>query len=256
MRLCRSKIISFKILQLLPDECFENNAALAWGYGNKFTVYPRSQTTRKKDDREYENKFLNIRQEIILFHPLFRQLINEANGTYLNLQKLVEMSKTSDNNLELIKISRQYRSIIRICLENFNEIIVKETDGLARSTLESYVTILIAIECIWHLCEILFIDTIPGDIVLPSLLEWVRFHFPCREQVATKLLENCERGSECDPEYWDTVTSMIVQGRVDVARALLKLHSCADTNEFKLVDNALRTMPVYNVSIKFDILCI
>lgn len=40
----------------------------------------------------------------------------------------------------------------------------------------------------------------------------------------------------------------MVQGRVDVARALLKLHSEADTNEFKLVDNALKSMPVYNVS--------
>ncbi|CAH2038136.1 unnamed protein product, partial [Iphiclides podalirius] len=90
-------------------------------------------------------------------------------------------------------------------------------------------------------------NSIPGDVVLPFLLEWVRFHFPCHEQTAAQLLEACERGSEDHPEYWDTVIGMVVQGRIDVARALLKLHSMSEANEFKLIDNSLRTMPVYSV---------
>lgn len=184
-----------------------------------------------------------------MFKPILRKLVNESNGTYLALQKAAETSKTSDNQMEFLKLSRQYRSIIRVCIESLQEAAEKCTDGVEKANLHALVTIFYSIECVWHLCEIVYIDNVPGEIVLPFLLEWVRFHFPCHEQTAAKLLEACERGSEDHKDYWDTVIGMIVQGRVDVARALMKLHSAADSNEFKLVDNSLRSMPVYNVSI-------
>lgn len=199
-----------------------------------------------------ENKILNIQREILLFTPILRKLVNESNGTFLSLQKVAEAAKTTDNQMEFLKLSRQYRSIIRVCIENLQEAAGKESDGVAKNSLLSHITIFYSIECIWHLCEILYIDNVPGDVVLPFLLEWVRFHFPCHEQTAAQLLESCERGSEDHPEYWDTVIGMVVQGRVDVARALMKLHSAADSNEFKLVDNSLRSMPVYSVSIKIE----
>lgn len=195
-----------------------------------------------------EDSILNIRQEILLFTPILRKLVNESNGTYVSLQKAAETSKNTDNQVEFLKLSRQYRSIIRVCIESLQEAAEKETDGVQKNALLSHVTIFYSIECIWHLCEILYIDNIPGEVVLPFLLEWVRFHFPCHEQSAAQILEACERGSEDHPQYWDTVIGMVVQGRVDVARALLKLHSSTDTNEFKLVDNSLRSMPVYSVS--------
>ncbi|XP_059056919.1 nuclear pore complex protein Nup85 [Achroia grisella] len=232
---------------VLPDKCFEKRVACTWRCGNKFTIYPRSQTTSKTPVDCSGDKILNISQEILLFTPILRKLVNESNGTYLLLQKAAEAAKTSDNQVEFLKLSRQYRSIIRVCIENLQEAAEKETDGVEKNSLLSHITIFYSIECIWHLCEILYVDNIPGDIVLPFLLEWVRFHFPCHEQVAAQLLEACERGSEDHPEYWDTVIGMVVQGRVDVARALLKLHSASESNEFKLVDNSLRNMPVYSV---------
>lgn len=185
----------------------------------------------------------------MLFRPILRKLVNESNGTYLVLQKAVETAKNSDNQIEFLKLSRQYRSIIRVCLENLQEAAEKCTDGMKKANLLAHVTIFYSVECIWHLCEILYLDNVPGEIVLPFLLEWVRFHFPCHEQTATQLLEACERGSEDHKDYWDTVIGMVVQGRLDVARALMKLHSLSDSNEFKLVDNTLRSMPVYNVSL-------
>lgn len=177
-----------------------------------------------------------------------RKLVNEANGTFLSLQKLFELSKSSDNHIEYLKLSRQYRSIIRVCVESLQEATEKASDGLERNSLQSYTTIFYSIECIWHLCEILYIDVIPGEVVLPYLLEWVRFHFPCHEQTAASLLEACEKGSEEHPEYWNAVIGMVIQGRIDVARALLKLHSSSDSNEFIILDNSMRAMPVYNVS--------
>ncbi|XP_052740352.1 nuclear pore complex protein Nup85 [Bicyclus anynana] len=235
---------------ILPDKCFENRVACAWRRGNKFSIYPRSQIPNKttsESDNKTADKILVFNQEILLFTPILRKLVNEANGTFLSLKKVTETSKNTENQVEYLKLSRQYRSIIRVCIENLQEAGEKEEDAVARNNLLSYLTIFYSIECIWHLCEILYIDIIPGDIVLPFLLEWVRFHFPHHEQSAVQLLESCERGSEDNPDYWDTVVGMVVQGRVDVARALLKLHSAVDTNEFKLVDNSLRSMPVYSV---------
>ncbi|KAL4704626.1 hypothetical protein ACJJTC_002883 [Scirpophaga incertulas] len=232
---------------VLPDKCFEKRAACSWRRGNKFSIYPRSQIVSKAASNIPDNIILDIRQEILLFMPILRKLVNESNGTFLSLLKLVESTKTSDNQVEFLKLSRQYRSIVRVCIENLQEAASKESDGVRKNSLLSCITIFYSIECIWHLCEILYIDNIPGDIVLPYLLEWVRFHFPCHEQTAAQLLEACERGSEDNPAYWDTVVGMVVQGRVDVGRALLKLHSSSESNEFKLLDNSLRSMPTYNV---------
>ncbi|XP_047024324.1 nuclear pore complex protein Nup85 [Helicoverpa zea] len=232
---------------ILPDKCFQNRVGCAWGRGNKFTIYPRSQTVSKTPSNTSQDKLLNIRQDILLFTPILRKLVNESNGTFLSLQKAADIAKVSDNQVEFLKLSRQFRSIIRVCIENLQEAASKEENGIEKNNILSHITIFYSIECIWHLCEILYIDNIPGDIVLPYLLEWVRFHFPCHEQTAAQLLEACERGSEEHKDYWDTVVGMVVQGRVDVARALLKLHSAGESNEFKLVDNSLRSMPVYSV---------
>ncbi|XP_075973152.1 nuclear pore complex protein Nup75 [Anticarsia gemmatalis] len=235
---------------VLPDKCFEKHVGFAWGRGNKFILYPRSQTRNESPNESpnvIENRLVNVRQDIALFTPILRKLVNESNGTYLSLQKAAEASKTTDNQVEFLKLSRQYRSIIRVCMESLQKAAELEANGVEKNTILSYITIFYSIECIWHLCEILFIDSIPGDVVLPYLLEWVRFHFPCHEQTAAMLLEECERGAEHNADYWDTVVGMIVQGRVDVARALLKLHSLSESNEFRLVDNSLRSMPVYSV---------
>uniref|UniRef100_A0A2A4JTY9 Nuclear pore complex protein Nup85 n=1 Tax=Heliothis virescens TaxID=7102 RepID=A0A2A4JTY9_HELVI len=243
----RGKVVDTAKTFILPDKCFQQRVGCAWGRGNKFTIYPRSQTVSKTPTNTSEDKLLNIRQDILLFTPILRKLVNESNGTYLSLQKAAEAAKVSDNQVEFLKLSRQFRSIIRVCIENLQEAASKEQNGIEKNNVLSHITIFYSIECIWHLCEILYIDNIPGDIVLPYLLEWVRFHFPCHEQTAAQLLEACERGSEEHKDYWDTVVGMVVQGRVDVARALLKLHTAGESNEFKLVDNSLRSMPVYSV---------
>ncbi|VVC88826.1 unnamed protein product, partial [Leptidea sinapis] len=232
---------------VLSDKCFEkNNIACSWRRGNKFCIYPRSQKIRQTAET-CENIILDIRQDVLLFTNILRKFVNEINGTFLSLQKLAQTANTTDNAVEYLKLSRQYRSIIRVCVESLQDAAEKETDGLEKHNYLSYITIFYSIECIWHLCEVLYINVIPGEVVLPFLLEWIRFHFPRHEQTAAKLLEACERGSEDNPNYWDAITGMIVQGRIDVARALLKLHSSADANEFKLVDNSLRMMPVYSV---------
>lgn len=93
-----------------------------------------------------------------MFQPILRKLVNEANGTFMSVQSLTNSVDYKDN---LLKLSREYRSIVRACLENLQEEIIK-AKSLHYEELQNYITIFYSVECIWHLCEILFIDAIPG----------------------------------------------------------------------------------------------
>jgi Nup85 Nucleoporin. len=82
-------------------------------------------------------------------------------------------------------------------------------------------------------------------------MEWIRFHFFHHERQAQTLLSGVyerEHGAENEPEYWKTVTGLVLQGRLDDARSLLKLHSATGSEQLKLADQLMRTMPLYNVS--------
>lgn len=189
--------------------------------------------------------------------------MNEANGTFLSVQHMVSLSNI-DHKIELVKFSHQYRSIVRACLENLQEEAAK-MKGDELEELQNYITIFYSVECIWHLCEILFVDHIPGktwkewcvalvvfnaflgDIVLPQLLEWVRFHFPKYDRNAATMLAGELEGLNAHPMYWETVFGSLLQGRIEVVRALLRLHSNGSHNTFRLVDETLKTMPVYSV---------
>ncbi|XP_015601778.1 nuclear pore complex protein Nup85 isoform X2 [Cephus cinctus] len=156
-------------------------------------------------------------------------------------------SASSDTRPELLKHSKQYRSILRACIENIQDVLEKSTPDY-RSTLEQYLTIFYNVECVWHLTEILYIDAIPGEVVLPQLLEWVRFHFPKRELMAAKVLTKKNIASELgNINYWEAIIGCALHGKLEVVRALLSLHSKADHPAFLAAENALRTMPIYNV---------
>lgn len=143
---------------------------------------------------------------------------------------------------EYVKLSRTYRSIIRACLEKLQEAVSTSEEY------QSFITILYTIECIWHLSEILFIDPTPSNIVTPQLLEWTRFHFPSAERNATDLLLHGRDADESE-QYWPSVKGLILQGQIDVARAILQLHSMSESNAFRMADQILKSMPVSNVSI-------
>lgn len=183
---------------------------------------------------------------MILFHPILRKLVNEANGTFTAVQSLMK-NTTADHKIGLLKLSTQYRSIIRACLENLQEELIK-ADIFEKEELQSFITIFYSIECIWHLCEILFVNSTLGNLVLPQLLDWVRFHFPKHERNAANMLSGDLTNLDTHLEYWNTVMGSLLQGRVNVARALLRQHSAASNPTFKLMDQVLKAMPLYNVS--------
>lgn len=46
--------------------------------------------------------------------------------------------------------------------------------------------------------------------------------------------------------YWATVKGLVLQGQIDISRALLKLHSSSETMTFQLAEKDLQSMPVFS----------
>lgn len=236
---------------IIPNDlCRRGGISATWGSINQLGVFPNQQIKHNVKDTPsmYASgpaSIFKVRQEVILFQPTIRKLVNESVGTFLSLQDLMT-SKPPEYKNELSKLSRQYRSIIRACLMDLQEEL-GHTAGEKREQYQNYITIFYSIECIWHLCEILFVEDNPGNTVLPLLLDWVRFHFPKYEKNAAYLLANGRIGLESQLIYWETVLGSLMQGRIEVVRALLHLHSASDSVPFKKIDRILKAMPVYNV---------
>lgn len=222
--------------------------AATWLPFNKLGIFAFQPDPHQKNTTNTSNKHNVhlVREEIILFEPILRKLVNESNGTFLDLQKSMKDKKNIEDQ-EFIKYSREYRSIIRACLENLQEESLK-VDVNRKDELANFITIFYSIECLWHLCEIVFVENIPGNMILNHLMDWVRFHFPKYERNAAKIFTGDLLSAENHPEYWDTVIGCLLQGRIDITLALLKLHNASDSQPFKLVDNILKSMPVYDVS--------
>lgn len=156
-------------LKIIPDElCRRAGIAAAWNSINEIGVFPyhHESTVKVRKDKASpfaagDAKVFQVRQEVILFKPILRKLVNEANGAFVSVQNLMSL-KNVDHKAELVKFSHQYRSIVRACLENLQEEAAK-VKGAELEELQNYITIFYSVECIWHLCEILFVERIPGN---------------------------------------------------------------------------------------------
>uniref|UniRef100_A0AAZ3QM36 Nuclear pore complex protein Nup85 n=1 Tax=Oncorhynchus tshawytscha TaxID=74940 RepID=A0AAZ3QM36_ONCTS len=104
-----------------------------------------------------------------------------------------------------------------------------------------------SLELIWNLCEVLFIDAAPAGSLVLHLLDWVRLHKADVDEKAREVL-----ASESPAEhqaYWDVVISYVLQGRMDEARQVLVKQAAlqpAARVMFKLLDNLLMKMPIFN----------
>ncbi|XP_049852863.1 nuclear pore complex protein Nup85 isoform X2 [Schistocerca gregaria] len=233
----------------IPDSlCEELGITAKLLPGDKIAAFSFNLQDDKRKVQTTEVKLHHLRQNIVLFHPVTRKLINESNGAFLAGQKIAKKESASEVRSRLLKLSRQYRSIIRACLEDLQTEASIVTDE-EKDVCLHLVTIFYNIEFLWHLSEILFIDIIPGDAVLPHLLEWVRFHYFHYERQAAAMITSSDRSSpaETQAKYWETLTGLVLQGRTDAARAVLKLHSAANGDAICAADALFQAMPVYSV---------
>ncbi|XP_014208983.1 nuclear pore complex protein Nup85 [Copidosoma floridanum] len=246
--------IKAQIIALPDDVCQRAGMAAVWLKSNKIALFPHKRLTLKSKDTtsEYhpcEAKVHFVCPEVILYYPTIRKMVNESNSVFLAIQKLKSSSPTvmSDPKPEIFKFSKRYRSILRACVEELQELAEKYSDQ-KQGLYENLQTIFYNVECVWHLTEILYIDVTPGEVVLPQLLEWIRFHFPSREIMAMKILAKKKIGADLEnTDYWEAAFGCALHGKLDIVRALLALHSKADHSSFVAAENALRNMPVYSV---------
>lgn len=192
----------------------------------------------------------HLQTEFIFEHPILRSLVAEASSIFTAVQEVGKQPKSRE--AEYLKLSRTYRSTVRACLEKLQDSLINASEE-DTTTLENYITIFYSVECVWHLCEILLIDQAPSNVVVPQLLDWIRFHFPAHERRAAELLfmdrdDIEEDENENNKDVLTCVKGLISQGQVEVARTLLRMHSAADSGCFQIVDEILKTMPVYSVS--------
>lgn len=212
-------------------------------------VTPFDFSSFKDGPTEYANSepvnVYHLKTNFIFSDPILRSLIAESNSVFLNIQQAAKQQSVKPDYL---KFSRTYRSIVRACLKNLQDEINSSSD-VDTTEYENYITIFYSVECVWHLCEILLIDPAPMNVVVPHLLDWVRFHFPSYESKATDLLfADRDDIEESSSDFLKTVKGMIAQGQVEVARTLLRLHSNADNSSFQVAGEILRSMPIFSVN--------
>uniref|UniRef100_A0AAQ6A3Z1 Nuclear pore complex protein Nup85 n=1 Tax=Amphiprion ocellaris TaxID=80972 RepID=A0AAQ6A3Z1_AMPOC len=169
-----------------------------------------------------------VRKDEDIYSPILRKLFNESHHIFVGLQTIREDLPSKSRKPQFVSISKNYRSVIRACMEELQQVSV---------CCLFQVSILLAIELIWNLCEVLFIDAAPAGSLLLHLLDWVRLHKADVDEKAREVLQSDSPAEHRD--YWDVVVSYVLQGRLDEARQMLMKQATlqpAARNMYKLMD--------------------
>uniref|UniRef100_A0A5F8GIF8 Nuclear pore complex protein Nup85 n=1 Tax=Monodelphis domestica TaxID=13616 RepID=A0A5F8GIF8_MONDO len=147
-----------------------------WGPGEMLVC----ETLFKKKEKEEKVPgcplIYIVRKDIDVYSRILRKLFNESHGIFVGLQKIEEESTGKSRKAQLVRVSKNYRSVIRACMEEMHQVAIAAQDPICGRQYSSQVSILSAMELIWNLCEILFIEVAPAGPLLLHLLDWVRLH--------------------------------------------------------------------------------
>uniref|UniRef100_A0A8D2LBV9 Nuclear pore complex protein Nup85 n=1 Tax=Varanus komodoensis TaxID=61221 RepID=A0A8D2LBV9_VARKO len=203
---------------------------------------------------ESEEKRLNcpyvyvVRKDHDIYSHTLRKLFNESHGIFVGLQKDEKEKVGKSRTAQLVRVSKSYRSVIRACMEDSHQMAsskhLKECPCYLPVCF-SQVSILSAMELIWNLCEIMFIEAAPAGSLLCLLLDWVRLHVCDVDNMVCELLRS-ENPAKHE-NFWNVVTIFVLQGRMDEARQLLSKEASThptSANMCKILDELMKKMPV------------
>ncbi|XP_068192136.1 nuclear pore complex protein Nup85 [Antennarius striatus] len=188
-----------------------------------------------------------VRKDEDIYSPILRKLFNESHHIFVGLQTIGDDVPSKNKKPQFVSISKNYRSVIRACMEELLQVAVSTKVAEVAMHHGNQVSILLAIELIWNLCEVLFIDAAPAGSLLLHLLDWVRLHKADVDEKAKQVLQ-IESPAE-HRDYWDVVVSYVMQGRLEEARQMLVKQATlqpAARSMYKLMDSLLSKMPFYN----------
>ncbi|RXN01065.1 Nuclear pore complex protein Nup85 [Acipenser ruthenus] len=188
-----------------------------------------------------------VRKDEDIYSPILRKLFNESHHIFVGLQQSKEETSSKTKRPQFVSVSKNYRSVIRACMEELQQVAVSTRDTALSTQYCSQVSILLAVELIWNLCEVLFIEAAPAGSLLLHLLDWVRLHKADVDEKAQEVLHSDSPTRH--HKYWDVVICYVLQGRMDEARQMLAKQASqqpAARSMFKTLDSLMKKMPVFN----------
>ncbi|KAI8501147.1 Nucleoporin nup85 [Branchiostoma belcheri] len=235
----------------IPDPHLRLGISARWGTGNQLAVHaalhpPQEGVTSGIQESPLVHEVRWGTQEVN--NPIIRKLINETHGTFVSLQHHQPDTTTTNRKPQLVKFSRNYRSVIRACLMQLKQAEESARDDATAEEYGKQVEIYSMVELIWSLCEILFVETLPGGVVLAQLLDWVKWHFNEADGYANEATTSDT--PHLHDSYWSAVYLYVLQGRNDEARKLLSLDPNRNMDvydEYASIDELLRKMPFFTL---------
>ncbi|XP_055475365.1 nuclear pore complex protein Nup85 isoform X2 [Psammomys obesus] len=216
-----------------------------WGPG-EMLLCETSFNKKDKSEKVPSCPFIYIiRKDVDVYSQILRKLFNESHGIFVGLQKIEEELTGKSRKAQLVRVSKNYRSVIRACMEEMHQVAVASKDPASGQQFSSQVSILSAMELIWNLCEILFIEVAPAGPLLLHLLDWVRLHVCEVDSLSADVLGS-ENPSKHE-SFWNLVTVLVLQGRLDEARQMLSQEADADPSSAgvcRTLGELMRTMPI------------
>lgn len=233
--------------QTIYDPACSAGLQSTWGFGNQLFVFPGRKPTLYPENQLHCRRLQEIREvrwDIDLYHPVMRKLVNESHNIFVMLQKhAAEKAVGGSIHPLILKSSRQYIAVLIAYSDELKKLADATIDEDKKENYLDLLRLLKMSELIWSLCEILFLDSPAGGLVITQLLDWIRIHFTDEETILQILQE--ER-PDCHQFYWDTVYRLVLQGQIDHARRLLSKHTAAYSDNFQSIDDLLKRMPIFS----------
>ncbi|XP_057570667.1 nuclear pore complex protein Nup85 isoform X2 [Hippopotamus amphibius kiboko] len=215
-----------------------------WGPGEMLVC--ETSFNKKESEMVPGCPFIHIiRKNEDIYSHILRKLFNESHGIFVGLQRIEEELTGKSRKAQLVRVSKNYRSVIRACMEEMHQVAIAAKDPATCRQVSSQVSSLSAMELIWNLCEILFIEVAPAGPLLLHLLDWVRLHVCEVDNLSADVLGS-ENPSKHE-SFWNLVTVLVLQGRLDEARQMLSKEADANppsAGMCRVLGDLMRTLPV------------
>ncbi|XP_074828137.1 nuclear pore complex protein Nup85 isoform X1 [Natator depressus] len=219
----------------------------AWGPGEMLvyeTLFPKEHAEKRPG---CPNIFI-VRKDQDVYSQTLRKLFNESHGIFVGLQRSEEELAGKSRKAQLVRVSKNYRSVIRACMEEMHQLAISTRDPELQCQHSTQVSILSAMELIWNLCEILFVEVVPAGHLLLHLLDWVRLHICDVDSMVREVLSSENPSKHKD--FWNAVDIFVLQGRMDDARHLLSKEASANPTSMgmcKILDDLMKKMPILTI---------
>ncbi|XP_071948764.1 nuclear pore complex protein Nup85-like [Antedon mediterranea] len=241
----------------IPDEdAAIHGLSACWGLGHQLVLHAgigKKCFVENEEVGHYDSKLkapsmIHIMNwEVDMQNAETRKLVSESYNIFQSLQTFEPESIDAARKPHLVKFSRKYRSIVAACVQNLRKASQDPKNG--EEVCEYY-----AVQCevfqmiglLWSLCEIMFVETLPGGVALQQLLDWVKWHFDQGDRLAKEILKSPNPTQS--PEYWNAIYIYVLQGRIAEARNLLSLHPGRQRDihgVYSRLDELLRKMPIF-----------